>query len=159
MEHASLQSTRTTAGGCASKPSLGKPASKKAAGAGSTAAASAGPADNDDAALAGGTLSDNDLREKMLELLGEVVMTDLQVTPPPLSHSTGFASPSNPNVRMQWCTSSNPEDSRRVLLWLGNHSQAQYISCRRPEGWDAEILHESWGGHGQSRFQDLKTCT
>jgi hypothetical protein len=45
-----------------------------------SAAASAGPADNDDAALSGGTLSDNDLKDKMMELLGEEIMTGLQVT-------------------------------------------------------------------------------
>lgn len=61
----------------AAKPAMTRVgAAKKAAGSG---AIDAGPADNDDAALAGGTLSDSELKEKMQGLLGDVIYNGLLV--------------------------------------------------------------------------------
>lgn len=67
---------------------VSKPAAPKAAAKKSQAAttADAGPADNDDAALAGGTLSDIDLKERMQALLGEEIYTGLLVSSLQLSH-------------------------------------------------------------------------
>ena len=42
-------------------------------------AAPAAPADDDDAALAGGTLSESEAKQKMAELLGEEIVSGLQV--------------------------------------------------------------------------------
>ena len=59
-----------------SKPAAPKAALKKGQAAITT---ESGPADNDDAALAGGTLSDTDLKERMQALLGDEIYTGLLV--------------------------------------------------------------------------------
>lgn len=66
-----------------SKPAAPKAAAKKGQAA---VAADAGPADNDDAALAGGTLSDTELKERMQALLGDEIYTGLLVRAFGLGH-------------------------------------------------------------------------
>ncbi len=61
---------------------VSKPLAKGAAKKGQTAvSADTGPADNDDAALAGGTLSDAELKERMQALLGNEIYNGLLVEP------------------------------------------------------------------------------